>query len=162
MCGIAGAVSSSGQLDLARIPVVLKRLEHRGPDDMGWLLGSQGNVRIGREWHRDGSSGSEELVLLHRRLSILDLTRKGWQPMSTADKRFWIVFNGEIYNFIELRAELEALGHHFHSRSDTEVLLAAYAYWGIMALRRLVGMFAFALLDTQRRVLLLVRDFFGI
>src|SRR5262249_55196467 len=68
----------------------------------------------------------------------------------------------EIYNFIELRAELEALGHHFHSRSDTEVLLAAYAYWGIMALRRLVGMFAFALLDMQRRVLLLVRDFFGI
>jgi asparagine synthase (glutamine-hydrolysing) len=162
MCGIAGAVSKPGQLDFARVPFVLERLEHRGPDDTGWLLASQDNVRIGSEWQRDGHDPSGELVLLHRRLSIIDLTQMGWQPMSTEDKRFWIVFNGEIYNFVELRTELQALGYQFHSRSDTEVLLAAYAHWGIAALRRLIGMFAFAILDMRRRALLLVRDFFGI
>jgi asparagine synthase (glutamine-hydrolysing) len=82
--------------------------------------------------------------------------------MSTSDGRFWITYNGEIYNFVELREELQTLGHKFHSHSDTEVLLAAYAEWGIQCIDRLVGMFAFAILDRQTRRLLLARDFFGI
>jgi len=103
-----------------------------------------------------------DAVLVHRRLSILDLTSAGWQPMGTGDGRYYIVFNGEIYNYVELRHELKSLGHRFHSRSDTEVLLAAYAQWGRRALNRLVGMFAFAILDIETRKLFLARDFFGI
>src|SRR5688572_20588772 len=82
--------------------------------------------------------------------------------MSTRNGRYWITFNGEIYNFVELRAELQTLGHTFRSHSDTEVLLAAYTEWGIHCLHRLVGMFAFAILDRQTRRLFLARDFFGI
>jgi asparagine synthase (glutamine-hydrolysing) len=103
-----------------------------------------------------------EVVLLHTRLSILDLSVAGHQPMSTSDGRFHLSFNGEIYNYLELRGELESLGHRFVSGSDTEVLLAAWAQWGTGALERLVGMFAFALLDSERRRLTLARDQFGI
>src|SRR5262249_50550633 len=103
-----------------------------------------------------------DVVLWHRRLSILDLTPAGWQPMGTPDGRHFLVYNGEIYNFVELRAELETLGHRFQSHSDTEVLLHALLEWGTRALPKLIGMFAFALLDRQERKLLLARDFFGI
>jgi asparagine synthase (glutamine-hydrolysing) len=98
-----------------------------------------------------------ESLLIHRRLSIIDLSETGHQPMTTPDGRYWITFNGEIYNFVELREELQTLGHTFRSHSDTEVLLAAYAEWGIHCLNRLVGMFAFAILDMQTRRLLLAR-----
>jgi asparagine synthase (glutamine-hydrolysing) len=138
---------------------LLRLLEHRGPDDHGWLALSREGVRLGR----GHSCPSEaEVLLLHRRLSILDLTDAGWQPMGTPDGRHYIVFNGEIYNYLELRAELEVLGHVFRSRSDTEVLLHAYTEWGQQALSRLVGMFAFAILDTHARRLFLARDCFGI
>ena len=100
--------------------------------------------------------------LAHRRLSVIDLSEAGWQPMSSGDGRYHIVFNGEIYNYIELREQLLQLGHRFRGASDTEVLLAACAEWGSGALRRLVGMFAFALLDVVERRLLLARDFLGI
>jgi len=102
------------------------------------------------------------VALGFRRLSILDLGPGGHQPMSTADGRWHIVFNGEIYNYVELRRELQALGRTFRTRSDTEVLLAAWAEWGPAALRRLVGMFAFAVLDLRDRRLTLARDFFAI
>jgi asparagine synthase (glutamine-hydrolysing) len=101
-------------------------------------------------------------MLLHRRLSILDLSAAGRQPMSSPDGRYHLVFNGEIYNYLELRTQLQAAGRVFRTRTDTEVLLAALAEWGTDALVRLVGMFAFALLDTQAQTLLLARDFFGI
>jgi asparagine synthase (glutamine-hydrolysing) len=135
-------------------------MRDRGPDDAGYLLYSRAGVKLGREW--SGDVADAEVALVHRRLSILDLTEAGWQPMSSADGRYHIVFNGEIYNFIELRQELEALGHTFRSRCDTEVLLAAYAQWGSGALRRFVGMFAFAILDTRERRIFLARDFFGV
>jgi asparagine synthase (glutamine-hydrolysing) len=161
MCGIAGlAVAPQVRMDAAFVPTAIRLLENRGPDDKGYLLYSRNSVKVGRQW--PGEAGDAEVALVHRRLSILDLTEAGWQPMSSADGRYHIVFNGEIYNFIELRAELETLGHRFHSRCDTEVLLAAYAQWGSGALRRLVGMFAFAVLDTRQRRLFLARDFFGI
>jgi asparagine synthase (glutamine-hydrolysing) len=102
------------------------------------------------------------LALGHRRLAIVDLTPGGHQPMCTPDRRYWIVYNGEIYNHIELRAELEALGHRFHSHSDTEVVLAAYASWGAQCLHRFNGMWAFAICDTERQELFLARDRFGI
>ena len=101
-------------------------------------------------------------MLLNRRLSIIDLTDAGWQPMGTPDGRYYITFNGQIYNYVELRRELAALGRRFRSNSDTEVLLNAYACWGLAALPRLEGMFAFAILDTRERKLVLARDFFGI
>ena len=98
----------------------------------------------------------------HRRLAVLDLTDSAWQPMSSGDGRHHIVFNGEIYNYVELRTELETRGHRFHSSGDTEVLLAAFREWDTAALDRLVGMFAFAVLDTTAKRLVLVRDPFGI
>jgi asparagine synthase (glutamine-hydrolysing) len=117
-------------------------LHHRGPDDEG-------------VWH-DGGCG-----LAHARLSIIDLSSAGHQPMSTADGRVWITFNGEIYNFMELRAELESKGYVFHSRTDTEVILYGYLAWGVEVIGRLRGMFAFALWDKAERKLLLARDRFG-
>jgi asparagine synthase (glutamine-hydrolysing) len=117
----------------------------------------------GSLWHGRGwQDGPSEVVLIHQRLSILDLSPAGWQPMTTGDRRYYIIFNGEIYNYIELRQELETAGHQFVSRSDTEVLLAAYVRWGKGMLERLVGMFALAILDTKERRLLLARDCFGI
>jgi asparagine synthase (glutamine-hydrolysing) len=160
MCGIAGFIAQSGRGKSFSAPDVLKCIEHRGPDDYGWLRCTRGTIERGREWTHPGVE--PEVLFLHRRLSILDISRSGWQPMGTRDGRYYIVYNGEIYNYVELRKELEGLGHSFTSGSDTEVLLAAYAQWGIQALTRFVGMFAFALLDTQRQTVLLARDFFGI
>jgi len=160
MCGIAGLVLvPPGPIKSERVRSLLQHLEHRGPDDSGWLSLRKGKVCLGREITGDFVAN---VVLVHRRLSILDLSEAGWQPMGTLDGRYWIVFNGEIYNYLELRVELEALGHRFRSRSDTEVLLAAYVEWGSQSLNRLVGMFAFVILDVKTRKLFLARDFFGI
>src|SRR3954451_21146564 len=104
MCGIAGFITRSLNKPTARIPAVLQTIEHRGPDDQGWLLYSRGKVRVGREWQE--SDEPCEVALLHRRLSILDLSNDGWQPMGK-DGRYYVVYNGEIYNYLELRKELE-------------------------------------------------------
>jgi len=144
MCGILGRLSGSPQRPLQP---ALDRLHHRGPDD-------QGLARF------DLAAGFLELA--HQRLAILDLTPAGHQPMQSADGRFVIVFNGEIYNFLELRQTLIAQGQIFHSHSDTEVLLAAWARWGPTCLPLLRGMFAFAVLDRQQQTLTCVRDAFGI
>jgi asparagine synthase (glutamine-hydrolysing) len=160
LCGIAGSVTVQAGAELGRLaPTLLRRLEHRGPDDYGWLTLFRESVRLGRG---EPGPGPVETLLLHRRLSILDLSTAGWQPMGMPDGRFYLVFNGEIYNYLELRAELELLGHVFRSHSDTEVLLHAFAEWDWQVLPRLVGMFAFAILDVKNRMLFLARDFFGI
>jgi asparagine synthase (glutamine-hydrolysing) len=161
MCGIAGIVCSP-ELELPRDwpAVPLRTLSHRGPDDQGWLAFTPEKTRLGRgDMAPDGATRA---VLLHRRLSILDQSAAGWQPMTTADGQVHIVFNGEIYNYLELRQELAREGCTFRSQSDTEVLLQALRCWGPSALRRLVGMFALAVLDRQQRILFLARDFFGI
>lgn len=148
MCGIAGFLGSSASCrDDSR--AVLKRmtegLRHRGPDADGHWQSEDGRVNLG-----------------HRRLSIIDLTPTGAQPMATRDGRYTITYNGEIYNFRELRAELEGLGRNFVGTSDTEVLLQAVAEWGIeRTLPRFNGMFAFALWDALEGVLYLARDRFG-
>jgi asparagine synthase (glutamine-hydrolysing) len=160
MCGIAGLVlGSSIHLDRQWFQTLSQSLKHRGPDDVGLLYLRGGKIDIQRE---SPETFIAEVVLLHRRLAILDLSKTGWQPMGTPDGQYYIVFNGEIYNYLELRNELKALGHHIRSQSDTEVLLAGYTQWGVQVLNRLVGMFALAILDLHRRTLFLARDFFGI
>jgi asparagine synthase (glutamine-hydrolysing) len=159
VCGIAGFLRWKKDQGAGLSQAVLQVLRHRGPDDHGWLVSSPEEYSLGKGIL---PSSDAEVILLHRRLSILDLSSAGWQPMGTPDGRYFIVFNGEIYNFIELRAELEFLGHVFQSQGDTEVLLHAYVEWGPRALTRLVGMFSFGILDRQERKLFLARDFFGI
>ena len=144
MCGIAGVLGNLHGVDKA---AMLAALAHRGPDDEGQELLSH--------------SPGEEVWFGHRRLSILDLSSGGHQPMASPEGRYRVVFNGEIYNFRELRTELEAAGRTFRSGSDTEVLLAAWAQWGDGALGRLRGMFAFALWDESERALVLARDRLG-
>ncbi|NNG16944.1 MAG: asparagine synthase (glutamine-hydrolyzing) [Gemmatimonadales bacterium] len=177
MCGIVGYVGRGESTDaLGTVKRLLGRLAHRGPDDAGLLVdgpGTSGGFTLDREGRRtplpdagrDSSNGSAAapatVVFGHRRLAIIDTSSAGHQPMLTADGRYAIILNGEIYNYLELRNELEALGHRFRSRSDTEVLLAAYAEWGAACLAKLIGMFAFAVLDRQRRRLFLARDPFG-
>lgn len=144
MCGVVGMLDRSGSPARPEIlKAMVERLAHRGPDGEGTYL--------------DGPLG-----LGHRRLAILDLSEAGHQPMATPDGRFVIIYNGEIYNFRELRKELEAAGRTFQSRCDTEVLLQAYAHWGRECLNRLNGMFAFAVWDRQARELFLARDRYGI
>lgn len=143
MCGIAGIVGPIGDGQIASGQAVLNRLMHRGPDQDG-------------VWH------SSSCFLGHRRLSIIDLSEGGRQPMVDPDTGMVIVFNGECYNYRELREELEARGRQFRSTSDTEVILAAYAAWGEAATARLRGMFALAIHDPRDGSVLLVRDRLGI
>lgn len=160
MCGIGGIIRYDGK---PVTPAQLKRmgacLAHRGPDDHGALVwdGTAAHVKRDHDALVQGQAG-----LIHQRLAILDLSSAGRQPMSSADGRYHLVFNGEIYNYLELRAELQGLGHDFASGTDTEVLLHAFIEWGNGCLLRFIGMFAFAILDTKRRTLFLARDFFGI
>ena len=141
MCGIAGRVNfkTGAPVDRSVVQAMCDLIAHRGPDGEGvWV---------------DGSVG-----LGHRRLAIIDLSPGGRQPMAISSGDIHVTFNGEIYNFQELRRELEAKGHRFRSRSDTEVLLAAYQEYGIDCLAKLRGMFAFALWDATRRRLFIARD----
>jgi len=161
VCGIAGIIQYDHTgLDPAILKNLCHTLRHRGPEEVGFL-GWNGTAPAQISRHPE-TVQSSWIGLVHCRLAILDLRETGWQPMSTPDGRYHIVFNGEIYNYLELRATLASAGHTFRSRSDTEVLLRAYAHWGTQALTQLVGMFAFALLDTQARQLILARDYFGI
>ena len=147
MCGIAGLISLEPD---ARIGAMLKAIEHRGRDDEGvWTSAPL-----------DGASA--RLCLGHRRLAIIDTSAAGHQPMSYADGRVQVTFNGEIYNYRALRQELVAHGHRFRTDTDTEVLLAAFTEWGTDCLTRLNGIFAFALWDAQTRTLLLARDRLGV
>lgn len=147
MCGIVGGWWHSQKDVSSTVYRALNKIQHRGPDDMGCQLYPL----------------RESVVALgHARLSIIDLSLGGHQPMHSHDGRFAIVFNGEIYNYRELRSELQALGQTFFSNSDTEVLLSAWAQWGSACLPRLIGMFAFAVLDKSNATLTCVRDAFGI
>lgn len=144
MCGIAGQVNFDGRaVDRALLSAMADRLAHRGPDGAGI--------------HTSGSAG-----LAHRRLKIIDLTDAAHQPMSNEDGSVWLTYNGEIYNFSEVRRELIGLGHRFKSGTDSEVIVHGYEQWGLDCLKRFNGMFAFALWDDTRRRLWLVRDRLGV
>ena len=158
MCGIAGIVGSPGTEIPRWFADPLQILKHRGPDDEGSLNVSPSTVRA----ESASADVDGRVFLCHRRLSILDLSPSGSQPMATPDRCFHLVFNGEIYNYLELRKQLNREGQVFRSQSDTEVLLHAWVRWGAAALRRLVGMFAFAILDLPRRKLVVAHDCFGI
>jgi len=167
MCGIVGAVSLDGvPIDLPALQRMNDLQAHRGPDGEGFMLG----------WIKDGafkhsfaqgagrlnSDAPARVGLGHRRLAIIDLSDRGLQPMSSNDGSTWIVFNGEIYNFQELRSELESRGYSFKTGTDTEVLLQSYLHWGEDCLDRLQGMYGFAIWDGRRGRLFCARDRLGI
>src|ERR1043166_1938609 len=143
MCGIVGQIGSSPAEEKCGL-----QLHHRRPDDAGLK-------------YCPLSNGSVWVSLQHRRLSIIDLSSAGHQPMCNEDETSWITFNGEIYNFQELRAELLAAGHQFRSTTDSEVIIHGYEQWGNDLLRRLRGMFSFAIWDQRLRRMLLAIDHLG-
>ena len=144
MCGITGILNLDGApASQPSVERMADAIIHRGPDGYGYWV--DGPVALG-----------------HRRLSIIDLSEHGRQPMQTADGRYVMSYNGEVYNFGVLRAELEAKGYTFRSHSDSEVVLNAWHAWGTDAVLRFNGMFAFAIWDRKERKLFLVRDRYGI
>lgn len=144
MCGIAGILQLDGtNPPRAILEKMTRTLIHRGPDGEGFQV--------------DGPMG-----LGHRRLSIIDLSEAGHQPMGNEDRSIWVTFNGEIYNFKDIRAELQMRGHVFHSQTDTEAIVHAYEEWGEDCLQKLNGMFAFGLWDGRKKRLWLVRDRLGV
>jgi asparagine synthase (glutamine-hydrolysing) len=178
MCGISGVISKNNiHVDsFVRMNQIIK---HRGPDDEGFVLFSDNDVLVlGSEDTAKESWSSNELYspkkdiksssieanigFGHRRLSILDLSPKGHQPMCTKDERYWITFNGEVYNYIEIREELIDLGYAFSTDTDTEVILASYQEWGVACQHRFNGMWAFAIYDRKEKTIFLSRDRFGI
>ena len=176
MCGIAGLLDTRGApANRGVLLRMLRRIEHRGPDGGGWMEDDGVSLFLGdRTSERPlsalpnpssratGRGEGLKVALGHQRLAITDLSEAGRQPMSRGDGRWWIVFNGAIYNAPELRTELEGLGQHFSTSTDTEVLLAAYVAWGPAALERFNGMWAFAIWDADRRELFCARDRFAV
>jgi asparagine synthase (glutamine-hydrolysing) len=147
MCRIAGMISSSRPPEAMceKVAVMCQALKHGGPDDEGFFVSE-----------RPG------LVFGHRRLAIIDLTENGHQPMADVAQNAWITFNGEIYNYLELKQQLLELGARFHSNTDTEVIIQAYLHWGLSSFSRLRGIFAFALYDKAKEQTYLVRDSSGV
>ena len=165
MCGITGYLSCAGNFNPEAFASANNLVTHRGPDDFGnvsfdWGLNATPHTD---EWLGDLRNPENVVAMMgFRRLAIIDLSHAGHQPMPDADRRYWIVFNGEVYNYIEIRAELEAIGHRFRSASDTEVVLTAYKEWGKECQHKFNGMWAFSIIDTEKRELFCSRDRFGI
>jgi asparagine synthase (glutamine-hydrolysing) len=188
MCGITGAVCLNHKgLDINCAKPMNDVIAHRGPDDAGYLFfhtGCRHEQKVSFEFnltddkfkHLSGllpsidskeanmkiNSHDWDLYFGHRRLAILDLSTAGHQPMSDLSKNIWVAYNGEIYNFRELRKELETKGHHFYSQTDTEVIIYAYIQWGIKCVEKFNGMFSFSLYDNYNKKLYLARDRYGI
>jgi asparagine synthase (glutamine-hydrolysing) len=188
MCGIVGALSLNRQsINVSFAKSMADKISHRGPDDAGYLCfhtGARHNKRVSfyqnltdekfkniddmlptiesHSAQRELHSHDYDLYMGHRRLSILDISYTGHQPMSDLSKNIWIAYNGEIYNFKELRIELEKLGHRFKSNTDTEVIIYSYIEWGIECIKKFNGMFAFSLYDNFQKKFYLARDRYGI
>lgn len=181
MCGISGVVSSAG-VRMSDVVKMNNLISYRGPDDEGYVLiladsnevcqasGAQTSEAVRQRLNQYGRvepilEDSDILVRLglgHRRLSILDLSESGHQPMSDYEGMLWITYNGEIYNYAELRTELQALGHRFRSLTDTEVILNAYKEWGVSSFSRFIGMWAFVIFDRRTEEIIFSRDRYGI
>ncbi len=177
MCGICGILNTSRQpVDIDLLKRMTTSLRHRGPDDEGFLLAGtvdgECEQRSGDDSTQDAKErfphvakaggGRHNFGLGWRRLSIIDLSSTGHQPMSNSQGTVWIIFNGEIYNYIELREELLAKGYVFRTKTDTEVIIHAYEEWGMECLSRFNGMWAFALWDGRAKKLFCARDRFGV
>jgi asparagine synthase (glutamine-hydrolysing) len=162
MCGFVLFYSPTEfKFDPELLENMTNQLIHRGPDDYGYaFIGPEKQVI----WHDASPSViySRGVAMGHRRLSILDLSVAGRQPFYSPDKRYWMVYNGEVYNYCELRDELKGLGHHFYTSTDTEVVLVAFKQWGKGCLNRFNGMWAFVIWDTKTETLFVSRDRFGI
>ena len=184
MCGIAGAISLNHEpLRVERLKPMVDVIAHRGPDDAGYLVyQTETSPPLGQDFtdsqfqevcpllpiidsprSRSGLHSEKwDLFFGHRRLSIIDLSPRGHQPMCDESRRIWLIYNGEIYNFREIRQELKGLGYHFSSASDTEVIIHAYHQWGTDCIHRFNGMFAFALYDSRNQKVWIARDRYGI
>ena len=181
MCGITGIYRHSG-INIDELHQMNLIIRHRGPDDEGYfiaadlkktdilggvdtdigVLNSNLNYAPKNLIQNFESKDNYKIGLAHRRLSILDLSPKGHMPMCDHDGRYWITYNGEVYNFLEIRAELEESGVQFNSDSDTEVIVVAYKHWGVQCLNKFVGMFSFVIYDLEKDELFFARDRFGI
>lgn len=181
MCGIGGIVRFNTRVkDIKASAVLLNKLiSHRGPDGEGYLLHNQlktitafskdtpeacihNQLDYAAQLNIEDADEACDMVLLHRRLSIIDLNASGHQPMCIDAGKLWIIFNGEIYNYIEIRKELQAKGCVFKSESDTEVVLFAYKIWGKKCLQKFNGMWAFVIFDKEKNILFGARDRFGV
>lgn len=179
MCGIAGIINRKSIVSPSEIVRMCDIISHRGPDDEGYIaILDQGNPLWGEDTpiavrdsvfpyspkaHIKSIDGLDSKVVLgHRRLAIIDVSPSGHQPMSYDRDNYWIVLNGEIYNYKELRETLEAKGYSFYSNTDTEVVLASYMEWGVDCQHKLKGMWAFVIYDKQRDAIFMSRDRFGI
>ena len=174
MCGICGIISLNNTIQTDQLLSMTRVLRHRGPDDEGFLLVNTKN-NFQKTFHHDDTidiikaktsrlenNFCADLGFGFRRLSILDLSENGHQPMQFDEAGLWIVYNGEIYNYLEIREELRAKGYKFKSNTDTEVILKAYHLWGEDCVHRFNGMWAFAIWDSESRKLFCSRDRFGI
>ncbi|MBK5286319.1 MAG: asparagine synthase (glutamine-hydrolyzing) [Bacteroidia bacterium] len=179
MCGITGLISFNNNTVVHHVKLMTERLRHRGPDGEGFVFFSGNNfstaggndtsasinnssLPYSPENHIDSVNHSCNIGFGHRRLTVIDVHETGHQPMCDSEKRFWITYNGEIYNYKELREELKRKGYHFISESDTEVIIYAYKEWGTNCLLRFNGMWAFVIYDTQTKTLFGSRDRFGV
>jgi len=188
MCGITGVISLSGQpINVSKLKGMCDTIQHRGPDGAGFLVAQTGvNHPRSQQYYQsfteqkfaheyslippidaDNSLNflhqhSWDLFFGHRRLAVLDLSSSGFQPISDLSKKVWVTYNGEIYNYKEIRQELIQLGYEFYSDTDSEVLVNAYIEWGIECIYKFNGMFAFALWDRRRDIIFLARDRYGI
>ena len=178
MCGISGVISKN-EINKDSFVKMNQIIKHRGPDDEGFVLFNNSHFEVlgssdtaSESWKSNElysskvditiSSFNGNIGLGHRRLSILDLSTKGHQPMCSDDERYWITYNGEVYNYLEIRKELIELGYIFNTDTDTEVILSAYQEWGVEFQQKLNGMWAFAIFDRLEKTIFLSRDRFGI
>ncbi len=180
MCGISGIwLKQNSSLNIKEAVFKLSQtIKHRGPDGEGFAFFSETQdtplasedtpvfkskeLNYIPKQHLNSYTGEANLAFAHRRLSIIDLTDSGHQPMASKDAEIWITYNGEVYNYIELRKELEGLGHQFISATDTEVIINAYKQWGVDCLQKFNGMWAFCLYDKKKQILFCSRDRFGV
>ena len=181
MCGIAGIISKTNTVSLKDAVFAMNQaIKHRGPDGEGFAFFSKTNsvpvysnetplVNKERDTFLFNPKSSfqnidtnYDFVLAHRRLSIIDLSESGHQPMCDAQGDYWITFNGEVFNYIELREELKQKGHVFVTQTDTEVVIEAYKEWGFKCLQKFNGMFAFALFDKKNNQVFCARDRVGV
>ena len=171
MCGIAGIYSKHDKINVTYIQMMTDALKHRGPDDEGYLAVNTMDSNICELTGVDSVVSNDrienfienaDLLLGHRRLSIIDLSPSGHQPMFNKEKTIAVIYNGEIYNYIELKEELKKLGHIFITNSDTEVLVEAYSEWGEKCLEKFNGMWAFVIYDKRKNILFGARDRFGV